>query len=42
MANHLVNAADFIQDRAVGNFSKVNSDFGKQLTEALKTKKKHP
>jgi catalase len=42
IANHLVNAADFIQDRTAGNFAKVNSDFGKQLTEALKTKKKHP
>jgi catalase len=42
LANHLVNAADFIQERAVGNFAQVSKDFGKQLTQALKLKQKHP
>jgi catalase len=36
IAGHLVNAASFIQERAVKNFSQVSADFGKQLTEALK------
>ena len=42
IANHLVNAADFIQDRAIGNFAQVDSNFGKQLKQVLKTKQKHP
>lgn len=42
IATHLVNAADFIQERAVANFAQVSRDFGKQLTQALKGKHKHP
>lgn len=39
LSGHLVNAAPFIQERAVKNFSQVHVDFGKQLTEGLKLKK---
>lgn len=36
IAGHLCGAAQFIQERAVNNFTKVHPDFGKQLNEALK------
>lgn len=39
IAEQLGNAADFIQERAVGNFTKVSEDFGRQLTQALKEKR---
>ncbi|CRK95906.1 CLUMA_CG009352, isoform A [Clunio marinus] len=39
IAGHLVNAKAFIQERAIGNFAKVSSEFGKALTEAIKLKK---
>lgn len=39
IAGHLGNASQFIQERAVKNFTKVHADFGKQLTEQLKLMK---
>lgn len=39
IAGHLINAQTFIQERTVGNFSKVSADFGKALSEELKSKK---
>lgn len=39
IAGHLVNAQQFIQERAIANFSKVSIDFGKALTEAINLKK---
>lgn len=39
IAGHLKNASTFIQERAVKNFSQVDTDFGNQLTEALKLSK---
>lgn len=35
MSMHLVNAAEFIQDRAVEMFSKCDEDYGKRLQQAL-------
>lgn len=35
IADHLMNALEFIQDRAVSNFAQVNADFGRQLKQAL-------
>lgn len=35
IAGQLSKALDFIQDRAVENFSQVDSDFGQQLRKAL-------
>lgn len=35
IAGHLKDAQDFIQKRAVGNFSKVHPDFGHRLSEQL-------
>jgi len=40
IAGHLVNAQEFIQERAVKNFSNVHADFGKMLREALELQKK--
>ncbi|CRL01021.1 CLUMA_CG014366, isoform A [Clunio marinus] len=37
IANHLGNAAEFIQERAIGNFAKVDSDFGNNLKIMLNT-----
>ncbi|KAG5677544.1 hypothetical protein PVAND_007296 [Polypedilum vanderplanki] len=39
IAGHLVNAAEFIQERGVNMFSNVSSDFGQKLREALNLKK---
>lgn len=39
IADHLGNAAEFIQQRAVANFTKVSDDFGRQLTKALMEKR---
>lgn len=39
IAGHLINAQTFIQERTVGNFSKVSADFGKALSDELKSKK---
>lgn len=39
IAGHLVNAKDFIQERAVKNFSQVDPDFGRRLETALKAHK---
>lgn len=36
IAGHLKNASQFLQERAVKNFSNVHPDFGKKLTSALK------
>nr|URH29257.1 catalase [Riptortus pedestris]BAN20321.1 catalase [Riptortus pedestris] len=36
IAGNLKDAADFIQDRAVKNFSRVDSEFGKRIQESLK------
>jgi catalase len=36
IADHLRNASEFIQERAVKNFAKVNCSFGKELSIALK------
>lgn len=36
IAGHLKNAASFLQERAIGNFSKVHPDFGTRLRAALK------
>lgn len=35
IAGHLMNASNFIQERAVKNFSMVHPDFGRMLTEQL-------
>ena len=35
MSSHLVNAADFLQERAVNNFTKCDEEFGKRLRESL-------
>lgn len=39
IATDLVTALDFIQDRAVANFTKVSTDFGESLIKALKAKR---
>lgn len=39
IADHLKSAADFIKERAIRNFSSVNSDLGTRLAEKLKQKK---
>lgn len=39
IAGNLKNASQFLQERAVKNFSKVHADFGRQLTEALQMHK---
>lgn len=39
IAEHLVNASLFIQERAVKNFGQVHVDFGIQLAEALKLRR---
>lgn len=36
MSGHLTNAADFIQERAVANFTKCHPEYGRRLNEALK------
>lgn len=36
IAGHLGNAAPFIQERGIKNFSKVHPEFGSRLREALK------
>lgn len=35
ISSHLINAAEFIQDRAVSNFTKCDADYGRRLKEAL-------
>ncbi|KAH8320059.1 hypothetical protein KR067_003675, partial [Drosophila pandora] len=35
IADHLNNASQFLQERAVKNFTLVHADFGRMLTEAL-------
>ncbi|WP_459806084.1 catalase-related domain-containing protein, partial [Herbidospora sp. RD11066] len=40
IAGHLKDAKEFIQNRAVENFSKVHADFGNRLTKELATYKK--
>jgi len=35
LSGNLINAADFIQDRAVTNFSKCDADYGRRLRDAL-------
>jgi len=42
IASHLCNAQQFIQDRAVTNFSKVHADFGSQLKVKLEHYRKQP
>lgn len=39
IAGHLSGASEFIQKRAVDNFTKVHADFGKRLTEKLRAQK---
>jgi catalase len=39
ISGHLVNAKEFIQERAINNFSQVSAEFGQQLREAIKLKK---
>lgn len=39
IAGHLSGASEFIQKRALGNFTKVNADFGKRLGEKLQAQK---
>lgn len=39
IAGHVVNAKEFIQERAIKNFSEVSADFGQQLREAINLKK---
>ena len=36
IAGHLSNAASFIQQRAVENFTKCDPDYGKRLADALR------
>ena len=35
MSSQLIDAADFIQQRAVDNFSKCDTEYGRRLREAL-------
>lgn len=35
MSGHLINAADFLQVRAVNNFTKCDADYGRRLQQAL-------
>ncbi len=35
ISGHLINAADFLQDRAVANFTKCDENYGRRLREAL-------
>jgi catalase len=39
ISGHLVNAKDFIQERAVKNFSQVDPDFGRRLEAGLKAQR---
>lgn len=39
IADHVSGAVDFIQERAVKNFTQVNPDFGRRLAEKLKQKR---
>ncbi|XP_055537293.1 catalase isoform X1 [Wyeomyia smithii] len=39
MVNHMSNASTFIQERAVKNFTQVDADFGRRLTEGLKLRR---
>lgn len=39
ISGHLVNASQFLQERAVKNFSQVSAEFGKLLQEGLKLKR---
>jgi catalase len=39
IAGHVVNAKEFIQERAIKNFSQVSADFGQQLRDAIKLKR---
>lgn len=39
IVNHLCNASPFIQERTVKNFTQVDADFGRQLTEGLKLRR---
>ena len=39
IAGHVINAKEFIQERAIKNFSEVSADFGQQLREAINLKK---
>ncbi len=39
IAGHLVNAKDFIQERAINNFTQVSAEFGQQLRDAIKLNK---
>lgn len=41
IAGHLGMAADFIQDRAVKNFTQVSDEFGRMLTKALMENRKN-
>ena len=40
MSGHLSGAADFIQQRAIENFSKCDPEYGRRLREALNKYKK--
>lgn len=40
MAGHLSGAAEFIQQRAVANFTKCDAEYGRRLSEALNKDKK--
>ena len=39
IAGHLADAADFLQERAVKNFSQVSAELGGRIAETLKLKK---
>lgn len=39
IAGHIVNAKEFIQERAIKNFSQVSAEFGQQLREAINLKR---
>ena len=41
IVNHLVSAKDFIQERAVKNFSAVDPDFGSKVKDGLEKLKVH-
>ena len=41
IANHLMDADQFIQERAVANFTQVNREFGQMLMVALKSEHTH-
>lgn len=41
IVGHLKDAADFIQDRAVKNFSQVDADFGRKLADGLRKHGSH-